>query len=300
MSAENRLVAGIGLDRLTREWRTVALLAPLLVLDLVVFLVPMGYLVRVSFAERTDGGAFVEGSWATSGYRYLVETPLVGEIFAFTLLFGVLVTGLAVAIAVVYAYAAWRAAGRWQTLLLGGAVLSLFTTIVVKLFAVVLVFSPRGVVNDLLLGVGVVAEPLLLVDNLAGAVIAQLYIVVPYAILSVYAVLSTLDDRLVEAALDLGADRPRVFREVVLPHVRPGVAVATVIAFTWSVGAYPAPLLLGSGSEQTTAILVSQLLLTQFDWPAAAALAVVTVGVVLAVLLAALWRLDGGGELLGG
>jgi spermidine/putrescine transport system permease protein len=179
-------------------------------------------------------------------------------------------------------------------------VLSLFTTIVVKLFAVVLVFSPRGVVNDLLLGVGVVAEPLLLVDNLAGAVIAQLYIVVPYAILSVYAVLSTLDDRLVEAALDLGADRPRVFREVVLPHVRPGVAVATVIAFTWSVGAYPAPLLLGSGSEQTTAILVSQLLLTQFDWPAAAALAVVTVGVVLAVLLAALWRLDGGGELLGG
>jgi spermidine/putrescine transport system permease protein len=165
---------------------------------------------------------------------------------------------------------------------------------VVKPFAVVRVFSPRGVLNDLLGWLGLVAEPIVLVDGLAGAVIAQLYIVVPYAVLAVYATLSTLDDRLVEAALDLGAGRARVLREVVLPHARPGIAVAAVISFTWSVGAYPGPLLLGSGGEQTTAILVAQLLLGQFDWPAAAALAVVTVAIVLATLLGALWRLDPG------
>lgn len=279
------------------RWRAVVLLVPLLVLDIGVFLVPMGYLVRLSLAERTASGAFVEGAWSVDGYRYLLETPLVHEIFAFTLLFGVLVTVLAVAIAVLYAYATWRATGPARTLLLGGAVFSLFTTIVVKLFAVVLVFSPRGVLNSLLTA-GPLAEPLLLVDNLPGAVIGQLYIVVPYAILSVYAVLSTLDERLVEAALNLGADRPAVFREVVLPHTRPGIAVAAIISFTWSVGAYPGPFLLGSGSEQTTAILISQLLLTEFDWPPAAALAVVTVAVVLTTLMAGLWRFDGG-ELLG-
>ena len=286
------------LAALPARWRTLVLLVPLLVLDGLVFLVPMSYLLRLSLADRTTGGAFVEGSWSLAGYQYVVETPLVHEIFAFTLLFAVLVTALSVALAVGYAYAAWRAAGRWRTALLAGAVLSLFTTIVVKLFAVVLVFSPRGVLNDVLTGIGVVPEPLLLVDNLAGAVIAQLYIVVPYAILAVYAVLSTLDDRLVEAARDLGADGPRVFREVVLPHARPGIAVAGIVSFTWSVGAYPGPLLLGSGSEQTTAILVSQLLLTEFDWPAAAALAVVTVAVVLTTLLVGLWRLDDGGGLL--
>jgi spermidine/putrescine transport system permease protein len=284
---------------LSARWRTLALLVPLLLLDGLVFLVPMGYLLRLSFAERTSGGAFAEGSWSLAGYEYVAETPLVHEIFAFTLGFAVLVTALAVAVGVTYAYAVWRAAGPWRTLLLAGAVCSLFTTIVVKLFAVVLVFSPRGVLNDVLTGVGPLAEPLLLVDNLAGAVIAQLYIVVPYAILTVYAVLTTLDDSLVEAARDLGADRPAVFREVVLPHARPGIAVAGIISFTWSVGAYPAPLLVGSGSEQTTAILVSQLLLTEFDWPAAAALAVITVAVVLTALLVGLWRLDDGGELLG-
>ncbi|MFB6250181.1 MAG: ABC transporter permease [Halobellus sp.] len=289
----------VGLSGLPTRWRTAALLVPLLALDVLVFLVPMAYLVRVSLTARSDGGAFVEGTWSLDGYRYVAETPLVHEILGFTLVFGVLVTVLAVAVAVVYAYAAWRATGWTRRLLLAGAVCSLFTTTVVKLFAVVLVFSPRGVVNDALGAVGLLAEPLLLVDNLTGAVLAQLYIVVPYAVLAVYAVLSTLDDRLVEAALDLGADRTRVFREVVVPHVRPGVAVAGIISFTWSVGAYPAPLLVGSGSEQTAAILVSQLLLTDFDWPAAAALAVVTVSVVLVTLLVGLWRLDDGGELLG-
>jgi spermidine/putrescine transport system permease protein len=177
-------------------------------------------------------------------------------------------------------------------------VLSLFTTLVVKLFAIVLVFSPVGVLNDLLLRVGVLGDPLLLIDNLTGAVLAQLYIVVPYSILAVYAVLSTLDEALIEAALDLGADHPRVFREVVLPHVRPGIAVGAVISFTWTVGAYAGPLLLGSGSERTIGVLVSELLLSRFDWPAAAALAVVTIVLVFSVLLVALLRLDTGGGVL--
>jgi spermidine/putrescine transport system permease protein len=278
--------------------RAAALLVPLLLLDVGVFLAPMAYLVRVSLAGRATSGAFAEGTWSLDGYRYLLETPLVHEIFGFTLLFAVVVTAVAVGIGVVYAYAAWRATGAARTVLLAGAVLSLFTTIVVKLFAVVLVFSPRGVLNDILTA-GLLANPVLLVDNLPGAIIGQLYIVVPYAILAVYAVLSTLDERLVEAALDLGADRPQVFREVVLPHVRPGVTVAAIISFTWSVGAYPGPLLLGSGSEQTTAILISQLLLTEFDWPPAAALSVVTVVVVLTTLLVGLRSLDDGGGLLG-
>ncbi|RXK50439.1 ABC transporter permease [Halorientalis pallida] len=283
---------------LPARWRSALLLVPLLVLDVGVFLVPMGYLLRLSFTAQTPDGAFVEGSWATDGYQYVFETGLVHDVFGFTLGFGVLVTALSVAIGTAYAYAAWQATGWTKTVLLSGAVLSLFTTMVVKLFAVVLVFSPRGVVNDLLTGLGVVAEPLLLIDNLTGAVLAQLYIVVPYAILSVYAVLSTLDRGLVEAALDLGATRQRAAREVVLPHARPGIAVAGVVSFTWSVGAYAGPLLLGSGSEQTTGVLISRLLLTRFDWPAAAALSVVTIVVVFAVLLAALWRLGGDGGLL--
>ncbi|WP_299266609.1 ABC transporter permease [Halorientalis sp.] len=288
----------LSVPALPDRWRTLLLLLPVLLLDIGAFLVPMGYLLRLSFTAQTSQGAFVEGSWSTDGYQYVVSSDLVHQIFTFTVAFGVGVTLLAVAIGVVYAYAAWQAERAGRIALLSVAVLSLFTTLVIKLFAVVLVFAPQGVLNDLLTGVGLLSEPVLLVDNLVGAVFGQLYIVTPYAILAVYAVLSTLDRHQVEAARDLGAGRWDAFREVILPHIRPGIAVATVVSFTWSIGAYAAPLLLGSGGEQTTGILISELLLTQFDWPAAAALAVITVTLVFSVLMAILWRFDESGGIL--
>lgn len=266
--------------------RTTALVAPLVLFDLLVFVVPFGYLLRISLSERATAQAFIEGSWSLSGYRFLAESATIRRAFVFTLGFAVVVTALAVAVGLVYAYAMWRAEGLARVTLVAGVLVSMFTAIVVKLFAVVLVFSPNGLVNAVLVGSGLIAAPLQLVNNAPGAVLAQLYIVVPYAVLAIFSVLATLDESLVEAARDLGASRSRAFREVVVPHVVPGVLVASVIAFTWSVGAYAAPLLLGSGSERTAGIEVADLLLQQFDWPAAAALAVVVTVTVLTALVA--------------
>ena len=266
--------------------RTTALVAPLLLFDLLVFVVPFGYLLRISLAERATAQAFVEGTWSLSGYQFIAQSATIRRAFVFTLGFAVVVTSLAVAIGLVYAYAMWRAEGLARVTLVAGVLVSMFTAIVVKLFAVVLVFSPNGLVNSVLVGRGLLTTPLQLVNNAPGAVLAQLYIVVPYAVLAIFSVLATLDESLVEAARDLGASRSGAFREVVVPHVVPGVLVASVIAFTWSVGAYAAPLLLGSGSERTAGIEVADLLLQQFDWSAAAALAVVVTVTVLAALVA--------------
>jgi spermidine/putrescine transport system permease protein len=194
---------------------------------------------------------------------------------------------LSVALGTLYAYAVWRSEGRLRTLLLAGVLVSMFTTLVVKLFALRLLLVPNGPVNGLLLGTGLLSEPLALVNNLTGVVLGQLYIVVPYSVLAVYSVLSSVDERTVEAARDLGASGPRAFVEVVLPHAGPGIAVATVVSFTWSVGAYAAPFLLGSNDQRTVGMEVAALLGQDFDWTAAAALAVALTVVVLGVLAAA-------------
>jgi spermidine/putrescine transport system permease protein len=260
-------------------------LLPLLLFDLLVFVVPFGYLLRISLSERSTG-AYVEGTWSVEGYTYLLEpSNTISETFLFTLGFGVVVTVVSVAIATLYAHAMWRADGPLRIVLTAGALVSMFTAIVVKLFAALLVYSPDGVLNGLLVSLGLVSEPLRLVNNGVGAVIGQLYIVVPYSILAVYAVLSTVDESLLEAARDLGASSPRAFLEVAVPHAVPGMLVAGVISFTWSIGSYAAPLLLGSGSERTNGVLVSDLLLREFDWPAAAALAVVVTATVLGGLV---------------
>ena len=267
--------------------RGTGLLLPLLLFDLLVFVVPFGYLLRISLSERQPAQAYAEGTWSVGGYTYLLEpSNTVAETFLFTLGFAVVVTLLSVGIATLYAHAMWRADGPLQVVLTAGALVSMFTAIVVKLFAALLVYSPDGVLNGLLASLGVIGEPLQLVNNGVGATIGQLYIVVPYSVLAVYAVLSTVDESLLEAARDLGASGPRAFFEVAVPHAVPGLLVAGVISFTWSVGSYAAPLLLGSGSERTNGVLVSDLLLREFDWPAAAALAVVVTATVLGGLVA--------------
>ena len=262
-----------------------ALVAPLLLFDLLVFVAPFGLLLRISLSAREPGRAYAEGMWSTAGYQYLVEpSNTLSSVLGFTFAFAAVVTAISVAVATLYAHAMWRADGAARATLIAGALVSMFTAIVVKLFAAVLVFSPEGVLNTVLVGSGLLAEPLRLVNNGVGAVLGQLYIVVPYSILAVYSVLSTVDESLLEAARDLGAGGPRAFREVVVPHAVPGMLVAGVISFTWSVGSYAAPLLLGSGSERTAGIAVSDLLLREFDWPSAAALAtVVTLSVVAAL-----------------
>ena len=278
-------------DRFRRvvERRTgTALLLPLLLFDLLVFVVPFGYLLRISLSERQPSRAYAEGTWSVEGYTYLLDpSNTIAETFLFTLGFAVVVTIVSVGVATLYAHAMWRADGPFRVVLIAGALVSMFTAIVVKLFAALLVYSPNGVVNDLLGSVGLIGEPLRLVNNGVGAAIGQLYIVVPYSILAVYAVLSTVDESLLEAARDLGASGPRAFLEVVVPHAVPGLLVAGVISFTWSVGSYAAPVLLGSGSERTNGVLVSELLLQEFDWPAAAALAVVVTATVLSGLVVA-------------
>jgi len=263
-----------------------ALVVPILLFDLLVFVVPFGFLLRISLTERLPAQAYAEGTWAVAGYAYLLgPSNTLLSVIGFTFVFAVIVTLLSVTIATVYAHAMWQADGIVRVVLTAGALVSMFTAIVVKLFAAVLVFSPAGSLNAALVGSGLLSEPLRLVNNATGAVIGQLYIVVPYSILAVYSVMSTVDDALLEAARDLGASGPRAFRAVVIPHALPGMLVAGVISFTWSVGSYAAPLLLGSGSERTAGMAVSDLLLREFDWPAAAALGVVMTVTVLAALV---------------
>ena len=275
------------------------LVAPIVLFDLAVFVVPFGYLLRISLTERTSRGAFVEGSWSIEGFEYVLSTPTLVDSIIFTLGFATGVTALSLGISLLYAYAIWRATGGLRVLLLVGVLVSMLTAIIVKLFAVILLFSPSGFINQVIVASGIVAEPLPLINNVTGAVIGQLYIVVPYSVLAIYSVLSSVDQSVIEAARDLGAGRLQAVAEVVVPHTIPGLIVAGVISFTWSVGSFAAPLLVGSSAERTTGIAISDLLQQNFDWTAAAAMGLLVAAMVFAALSVtylALERTDGGSD----
>ena len=280
----------------SQSGRALLLMAPLVAFELLIFVVPFAMLLRISLAEGATAEAYATGTWSLEAYRDVLASGLARDIIQYSFMIGIAVTIVTIAIAVLYAYAIWRADGVVQSVLLFSVVLPLLTTLVVKTYAFRPLLTPEGTLNDVLLSLNLLSEPAAIVPGTAGVIIGQVYIVLPYAVLAIYSVMASLDWQLVEAARDLGASRPRSVLEVVVPQAMPGIVVATVISFAWSVGAYAAPFLLGGG-EISFAARVEDQLLRNFQWPQATALSVVMIALMLvsiAGIVAVLGRFGGG------
>ena len=278
--------------------RALLLMAPLLAFELLVFVVPFFILLRISFAEESSDLVYAEGTWTLEAYSSVLTSDLLWSIVGFSFLLGVVVTVLSVLIGLFYAYAIWRSTGLIKSLLLFSVVLPLLTTLVIRTYAFNPLLAPSGTLNELLLSLGLISSPIQFVPGTVGVVVGQLYIVLPYAVLAIYSVLATMDWHVVEAARDLGASRPRSVLEVVVPQAMPGIIVAAVISFAWSVGAYAAPDLL-SGNI-TFAMQVEGLMLSDMRYPLAAAFSVVMLLLMLAsiaIMFTLLNRIGGEFEL---
>lgn len=280
----------------SRSKRALLLMLPLVAFEVLIFLAPFFILLRISFAEGASASAFAEGTWSLDAYAGVLTSELFRSIVVYSFLMGFAVTLITVAIALLYAYAIWRAEGLIKSALLFSVVLPLLTTLVIKTYAFVPLLAPSGTLNDVLLSLNLISSPIQIVPGTAGVIVGQVYIVLPYAVLAIYSVMATMDWGIVEAARDLGASRPRSFLEVVVPQAMPGIIVGAVVSFAWSVGAYAAPALLGGGRDQTFAIQVEEQMLTGFRWPTATALSVVMILAMIvsvALLFATLNRFGG-------
>ena len=283
------------LQERSRSKRALLLMAPLLAFELLLFVAPFLILLRISLAGGSTDLRYAPGTWSLDGYAEVFTNDVLLDAVLYSFKMGLTATAITVAIAVFYAYAIWRAEGPLKSALLFSVILPLLTTLVVKTYAFRPLLSPTGTVNDVLLSLNLVSEPIQFVPGTIGVIVGQVYIVLPYAVLAIYSVLSTLDWGLVEAARDLGATRPRSFLEVVVPQAMPGIIVATVISFAWSVGAYAAPGLLGD-NDVSFALEVEQRLLSNLQWEIATAYAVVMLVLMLVsvvILTVALDRLGG-------
>ncbi|RKD94880.1 ABC transporter permease [Halopiger aswanensis] len=265
--------------------RALLLMAPLLVFEALIFVVPFLMLLRISFAEGATAAAYQPGTWSLEAYTSVLGSGLAWDVIQYSFAIGAAVTVITIALGLCYAYAIWRANGVVQSILLFSVVLPLLTTLVVKTYAFRPLLTPEGTLNDVLMGLHVISEPVSIVPGTAGAIIGQVYIVLPYAVLAIYSVMATMDWQLVEAARDLGASRPRSVLEVVVPRAMPGIIVATVISFAWSVGAYAAPFLL-AGGDISFAVRVEKQLLQNFQWPEATALSVIMIVLMLVSIAA--------------
>ncbi len=193
------------------------------------------------------------------------------------------------------AYAIARAPEHRRNVLLVLVILPFWTSFLLRVMAWIGLLQDQGVINGLLLSLGLVGEPLRLLYTEGAVYVGIVYCYLPFMVLPLYATLAKLDPVLLEAAADLGARPVRAFLTVTLPLSMPGIVAGFMLVFIPAVGEFVIPELLGGPSAQ----LVGRVLWVEFfqnrDWPMASALAVALL-LVLVVPIALFQRLSARGQ----
>ncbi len=243
------------------------------------FLVPLLLVFGVSLASRGMYGGI---AWiATSeNYERLLD-PLVGTIFLRSLLFAGLTTMVCAAVGFPLAYCIARASRQWQLILLTLVMIPFWTNFLVRTYAWVLIFRADGILNSLLLRLGLLEEPLALLFTDMSVFVGLVYGYLPFMVLPLVVAIERISPQLEEAAFDLYASMGAMFRHVVLPLSKPGFIAGGMLVFIPSLGAFITPYLLGGGQKMMLGTLIQQEFLVSRDWPFGSALSFGLMGTVL-------------------
>jgi len=251
----------------------------------VFFLLPLGIVAAISFAESADAIPPFKLIWTLANYCTLAQGCL--RVYVSSLGLAALATLLCLLIGYPVAFAIARAPGVWRQLLLFLVMLPFWTSFLIRVYAWIAILQPSGLVNRLLLALGLVEAPLPLLYNGFSVTLGLVYSYLPFMILPLYGSLSRLDESLVEAAADLGAPPRRVFSKIILPLSLPGVAAGCLLVFIPAVGEFVIPDLLGGPGTLMIGKMLWQEFFDNVDWPAAAAIAMVLVALLTLPLLIA-------------
>ena len=269
------------------EYRTPTLLAGSLIWLVDFFLFPLAYLLAVSFANRSPYGT-VDWTLGLANYARAFQ-PLYLEVYWRSFWMALLTTGLCVVLGFPVAYTlALRVSKRWKSALLLLVVIPFWTSFLIRTYAWMIILRSEGVVNNVLLALHIIHEPLHLLYTPLAVMVGLVYGELPFMILPLYAVLQKLDPVLLEAAQDLGATRWPTFLRVTLPLSAPGLVAGSILVFIASVGAFITPDLLGGARTMMVGNLIQNQFAVARDQPFGSAVAFLLTFVVLVLVGAGL------------
>lgn len=269
-------------DERAERRRLLCLALPALLLVGVVALLPTGWLFWLSFVEGDR--------LSLAHYARLIQEEAYVRILWTTFEIALVVTLLAALLGYPLAYFLTQLPERWAGLGLILVLVPFWTSLLVRTYAWLVLLQRRGLVNQWLLGAGLIDQPLRLVHNWTGTVVGMLHILLPFLVLPTYAALKAIDGDLLRVAASLGASPARAFATVVLPLSLPGLLAGCLLVLVLALGFYVTPAILGGGRVLMVAMKIQENAGLYLDWGAASALAVALL-LVTAILFWLLARL---------
>lgn len=249
--------------------------APLVLLLTTLLVYPVGQLLLLSF--------YKDGVVSLAQYRQLFASSVYVDVLLITLKISLFTTLLSVIAGYPIAYLVSMVGKEKKATLLFWVLLSFWTSFLVRAFAWVVLLGRNGVVNQLLISLGIIDRPASLLYNFGSVLVGMVHALLPLAVLTMLSVMENIDRNLPRAASTLGARPGTAFWKIYFPLSLPGVAAAAIMVFVTAIGFFIVPALLGGRRETMISQLIIDQVLQTLNWGFAGAISVLLLVVVLMV-----------------
>ena len=254
-----------------RRKQAILLALPASLALLFFFILPMVYILIRTLTEN-----------GTADFTEFFTDPFYLDILWTTIRVSLVSTAVSLLLGYPTAYYMARTTSRLKQAMVIVILFPFLVSAVVRSYGWMVILGTNGLLNQLLLGLGLISEPLKLLNTEAAVIIGMIHLLIPYMILSLVGVLQSIDPNVEYAAYSLGASPMTTFRKVVFPLSTPGIISGCVLVFTMSMTSYVTPKLLGGSKFRMMATMVVQEINVNFDWGAASALSYILLAVILA------------------
>ncbi|WP_319410863.1 ABC transporter permease [uncultured Cohaesibacter sp.] len=246
-----------------------ALALPAALFALVVFLVPVGILLSEAFHHN--------GSWGLGAYVEFFSKPLYRTVFFRSLKLGLMVAGAAAVLGYAAAFCIVNLGKRGRGQVFGMVVLPLMISPVARTYAWIVILGRTGIVNDALVGLGIVDSPLRILFTETAVFIGLLQLFLPLMIISLVSAMENIPQDVIPAARVLGANWFQIFWKVILPLTKEGIVIGGTLVFTGSLTAYITPAILGGSKVLMLETLLYQRVNVSNDFVAASVIAMILI-----------------------
>ena len=252
--------------------------------------IPFIYVVCISFMHKGAYGG-VTFKFTTDNYKAIFDS-LYLVTFGKSLLISLVTTIICILIAYPFTYFIAQKTEIKKAVFMSLVMIPFLVSSLIRLFAWISILRKDGIINSLLINMGIIDKPLQLVYNNIGSIIGLVYMLLPFMILPLYSSIEKLDKFYLEAASDLGAKPAKAFMKITLPLTAPGIFAGSILVFIPSLGLYFVTDLLGGSKTQVIGNLIKNQFITAHNWPLGAALSVFLI--VITLLLVGLYQKAGG------
>ncbi len=250
---------------------------PSLITILIVVFIPVFWLSSLSFFDRA-------GDFSWENYDRIFQSQLYIKTFIVTLKISFITLFFCILLGYPLCYWLSQLPDRLASILMIFVLLPFWTSILVRTYAWLVILQRNGIINDTLLSIGWIDEPLQLAHNLTGSIIGMVHILLPFFILPLFASMRSIDNNFIRAAISLGSTPRGAFWRVFFKMSLPGFFAGTVLVFVLALGTYVTPALLGGGKIQMLAQRIDSTIMLYSNWGAASALGVVLLVLAFAII----------------